>query len=367
MMDLERELSEMLAERAGRATNPPMQRTLRRVRVRRAVNAGLMGAAVIAVLVAGTAVLRAFPDGGPEVVAPSDEVTTEGPYGFTSEPGEFPTIASGTFRDATWELTSETITNDGIDSVRMDLSITTADGEVTSDQMDVVASDDILMMQLFELEGRVGDADVVFGATIPVVESVTVEVADGNETKITAHRFMDYDSRSTITGDFYLAFIPAGAPGFVIARDALGIDLDEEPFGRVSRAPRIVASGLSAENIRWGVMFGGLGEQGCIVFMSAEEGSKCYPREHFDPTKPLLMTVFDRPEVMGVTAVVGNEVARVRLEVDGEEAVELPWFSVRDSGPTWSLRMVAVGLKPGTTGRLVALDGNGDVLTEERF
>jgi hypothetical protein len=387
MMDLEHELSEMLAEKAGRISSPPMQHTLRRVKVRRALTVGIAGAAVVGLFVAGGAMVRLAAEDRSNIGPSTDEssspeigeaplITTEGPYGFTSALGEFPTIASGEFQDAQWELTSETITEDQIDSVRLTLSVTTGEGDVISTQQDVLAGDDTLMMKQLFLDGRVGAAppvDVVFGATTRNVDSVTVEVADGEELSIPAHFYTHYDSHSNITAHYYLAFIPAEAPGgtesrgFVIARDELGIDLDEEPYGRVSRAPRVVVSGVSDEDIRWGVMFGGLGDQGCIVFQSAEEGSECYPRERFDANEPLLMTVFDRTDVKGVTAVVGSDVGSVRLEVDGEEPVVLPWFSVRDSGPTWSLRMVAVALEPSTTGRLVALDGTGDVIAEESF
>lgn len=385
MSDLERDLSELLAEKAGRISGPPpVGRTLRRVKTRRALTVGIAGAALVGVFVAGGAMVQLAAEDRQDIGPSADDspspetgesplVTTEGPYGFTSALGEFPTIASGEFRGAEWELRSETLTEDGIDSVRLTWSVHTAEGESVSDQMDVLAGDDTLMMRHFALEDRVEGTDVVFGATTRNVDSVTVEVADGEELSIPAHLYTHYDSHSNITAHYYVAFIPAESPGgtesrgFVIARDELGIDLDEEPYGRVSRAPRIVVSGLSVENIRWGVQFGGLGEQGCIIFQSAEEGSECYPRERFDANEPLLVTVFDRTDVKGVTAVVGSDVGSVRLEVDGEEPVVLPWFSVRDSGPTWSLRMVAVAVEVGATGRLVALDGAGEVITEEAF
>ncbi|MGH2757077.1 MAG: hypothetical protein ACRDI3_04745 [Actinomycetota bacterium] len=368
MRDLEHQLTETLATRAGDvARRPPMDDTLRRVRTRRAFTAGLASVVVLAVAAGAVTLAQVLPNEDGEGLFPREQViTSEGPYGFTSREGDYPTIASGEFRGATWKLTGKKVTERGIDSIDLELSITKGDAVITK-QLEVVAADDVLMMRRAASSDVLGGADAVFGATTPGVDTVAVEVADGRRTSVAAHLFTDYDSNSTITANYYVAFVPAKPPGFVLARDELGTDLDRETYGRVSLAPHVVASGKQGA-VLWSLLFAGMQDRACFVFSTEEQGSECFSRNRIAGAGPLLPIVFERPGVRGVVAVISDKVASVRLFIAGRAPLELPIFEPdRADRRSWPLRMVAVGLEPGARGRLVALNGAQKVMARERF
>jgi hypothetical protein len=357
----------MLVERAGQVPLlPPMHDTLRRVRARRAVTIGVASVVILVAALGGAAFLRVLSgEGGRDLISRPGIITSKGPYGFTSREGDYPTIAGGEFRGADWKLTGKKVTERGIDSIQLELSIT-KDGATTTKRQEVVAADDILMMRRVRTGDELAGADAIFGATTPGVDTVAVEVADGERTSVAGHLFTDYDSNSTITANYYVAFIPAADPGFVLARDELGTDLDRETYGRVSLAPHVVASGKHGA-VLWSLLFAGMEDRACFVFSTEEQGSQCYPRAGIEGAGPLLPIVFDRTGVRGVVAVLSDKVASVRLQTQGGR-VSLPIFEPdRAERRDWPLRMVAVGLEPGAHGRLVALDGARTVIARERF
>jgi hypothetical protein len=197
---------------------------------------------------------------------------------------------------------------------------------------------------------------------------VEISVADGNDTMIPAHRFTDYDATTTIIADYYIAFIPGGARGFVHARDELGIDLDLETYGRVSLAPHVVVTGTLGE-ASWNVEFAPTQkDRFCLVFTASDIGSECVTREQLDSAGPLLVRTFERDDVLGIVAILSNEVGSVRLARDGLEPVVLPWFQPpQEDRDEWPLRLVAVALEPGTHGTLQAFTGGAEIIAEKKF
>jgi len=364
--DLENELTQLLASRAGHVDAPAMHDAIRRVRTRRAVTVGLAGVVVIAAVIGTTGLTSYLSDEEGRLFAPRRQIVSEGPYGFTSVQGDYPTIASGEFRGAQWELTGEKVTRRGIDQIHLELSIE-KDGTTVTKEQEVLASDDVLMMRRVGASEMLEGAAAIFGATTPGITSVEAEVADGNGTSIPAHLFTDYDDRSTITAYYYVAFIPADAPGFVLARDELGTDLDRETYGRVSLAPRVIASGKQGRTL-WSLLFAGMEDRMCLVFSTQEKGSECFSRSRVEGAGPLLMSVFEREGVRGVVAIISSDVGRVYLKIAGDARHELPWFQPpQDERRSWGLRIVAAGLAPETKGTLTARDGSGKVIAKKRF
>lgn len=371
MNDIEMQLKEVMADRAGSvAVAPDMGRTLRRTRVRRTANAGVGILTVVALTTISVAGVRAFtsPDAsGPDLAGPG--YTTGGDYGFTSIAGEYPTVASGEFRGAEWELTAMTVTERGIDTIDLQLEIR-AGSRSRVEGLEVLPSDDLLMNRRVAASDVFEGADVVYGALVDSVDSAQVEVADGGETTIEPHRFSEYDSRSNMTVDFYIAFVPGDIPGFVHARDELGIDLDLEPYGEISLAPRVVASGeVPGTGAPWSLEFAALQpDRTCLVFLaSGDPKNECLTRQQMEGAGPLLMVTFEAEDIKLVAAIMSDQVGNVQVEFDGR-SVYLPWFQPEnDDMVQWPIRMVAVGLEPGTHGSLQATNGAGEILAEERF
>ena len=370
MNELELDLRQLLTERADTVSAlPQMQRTVRRARVRRVANAGIATLAMVAIASVGVAAVEMFFRSEPRLGVATPGFTTEGPYGFTSVEGSHPTIASGQFRGADWRLAGTVSTEAGIDTVHLQLSIT-KDAKTVLDEQDVAASDDVLVTSHVQGAEILDGADVVYGSTVPGLDSVEVDIADGDGTLIRAHRFLDYDADTTITADYYIAFIPSDSPGFVHARDGLGIDIEVEEYGGVSLAPHVVASG-SVAGAGWSLELAPTEpDRLCLVFSSAEVGSECLTRDQIESAGPLLMVTFPRDDVLGVVAIMSAEVGDVRLVREGHEPDVLPWFEtgqgeLRD----WSFRLVAVGLDPATHGvlRADALRDQDEIIAEERF
>ena len=368
MNELELDLRQLLAERAQTVgALPQMQRTVRRARVRRAANVGVATLAVVALASVSVAAVEIFvrPEPRPDVATPG--ITTEGPYGFTSVEGSHPTIATGQFRGADWKLAGTVTTKDGSDSVHLELSIT-EDGQTVTDEQQVDATDDVMITRHVETIDLLDGAGVIYGATIPGVQSVEISVADGNDTTISPHRFTNWDATTTITADYYIAFIPGGGRGFVHARDELGIDLELETYGRVSLAPHVVVTGALGE-VAWNVEFAPTQkDRFCLVFAAGDIGSECVTRAQLDSAGPLLVRTFERDDVLGIVAILSGEVGNVRLARDGQEPVYLPWFEPpQEDRAEWPLRIVAVALEPGTHGALQAFAGGAEIIAEEKF
>lgn len=368
MSEIEQRLTRLLQERASEMTAAPKMRdTLRRARVRRSVNGGAALLSLVAVIGVSVVGVQTYlrPDVVRDVEVVNPAITTEGPYGFTSVPGEYPVIASGEFRGASWELTGTTTKKEFDDRVDVKLTIT-KDGRSVVGEVAVEATDDILVDQYLEATGVLDGANAVFGSNVRSVDSIEVDVSDGSETVIPVHRFTGYDSRSTITADYFLAFVPSGSPGFVYARDELGINLDYATYGRVTLAPHVIASGKVGE-VPWSFEFGSMvKDRLCLVFAPVEGGSQCFTRSEVENAGPLLVATFDLDDVLGVVAILSDEVWNVRLERNGGSAL-LPWFQPpREDLGEWPLRLVAVGLEPGTHGALQAYVDN-EIVAEKRF
>ena len=369
MNELEIGLKQLLSDRADAMESlPPMGHTIRRTRVRRVTTVGVASLAVVALATVSVVGIRAFVNAespSPDVAGPAE--TTEGPFGFTSAAGNHPIIASGQFRGADWKLAGTVTTRDGSDTVHLELSIT-EDGQTVTDEQRVDATDDVMITRHVDAIDLLEGAGVIYGSTVPGVQSVEVSVADGNDTKVPAHRFTTYDAATTIIADYYIAFVPGEAPGFVHARDELGIDLDLETYGRVSLAPHVVATGTVGE-ASWNVEFAPTQkDRFCLVFTASDIGSECITREQLDSAGPLLMKTFERDDAFGIVAIMSDEVGNVRLARDGQDPVVLPWFQPpREDLGEWPIRLVAVALEPGTHGALQAFAGGAEIIAEEKF
>lgn len=375
MNQLETELRDLLEDRARQVDElPRMEEAVRRAKLRRAMNAGTALLAVIVIAAVGTMAVRAIVEPEAARFAPATpDRSIAGEYGFGSESsdGDYPIIASGVFRDASWELIGKTVTRPTHDTVEVRLEIT-KDGRTVSDQIDVLPGDDVLMNRHMRTGNLLDGADAVFGATVAGVDLLEVEVA-GEATLLPAHTFRDYDSRSTITADYYIAFVPSDSAGSVHARNELGVDLDTETYGDLDLAPALVASGRTG-SARWALEFDAVNDdRACLVFATSDEvSSECFTREQIESAGPLLVTTFEREEVLGVVAIMSAEVAYSRVDPEGSGQVTLPWSQpAQEDLDQWPLRLVAVGLEPGTHGTLQALDGSdeygGDVIAEEPF
>lgn len=376
MNQLENELRDLLGTRAETVSAAPERHasTLRRAKGRRRATVGMALVATVAIVTGGVAVGRsALFDGKPmPPTKQGHDHNTEGPYGFSSEEGTYPVIASGTFGDSTWELRGERGTRyeGAVEVIRVELDITSESGESFSSKTFVLPGDDTLLIKHAEGDEVLdGQAGVVFGATGSWVDSVLVEMADGRETTITPHLFTDYESGTDLSGHYFIAFLPPGSPAFVAARDELGINLELEEVGRVSLAPHVVTGGRVGDE-NWSLEFaGGLQrDRACLVFAPDEQGTRCFMRAELEQAGPLFVTVFDRDDVKGIVAILADDVGSVRLRIPGRGPAILPTFEPdRSELREWPVRIVAVGLEPGTEGRLEALDGSRKVMERYDF
>jgi hypothetical protein len=370
--EFEVDLRDMLQSRAGDVTTQPqMHETLRRTKVRRVTNVGFATLCLIVIVGVAVVAVQAFlvptQRRTEEILRPA--VTTDGPYGFTSVTGEYPVVATGEFNGATWELTGTTVAEGEADHVDLKLTIS-RDGSSVIDEVRVDATDDVMLNRYVEATDMLDGAHVVYGATVPGVDSVEVAVADGSETVIPVHRFTDYDSQGTIRADYFLAFVPGDAPGFVHARDELGTDMDLEAYGRVSLAPHVVATGKVGD-AAWSFEFAGglVKDRFCIVFAPVAGGSDCFTRTELEEAGPILLATFESDDVSVVVGIIRDDVGPVQLVREGMDPADLRWFSPPDEDRAdWPLRFVAVGLPPGTHGAIQAYAGDGETqLEEERF
>jgi hypothetical protein len=73
--------------------------------------------------------------------------------------------------------------------------------------------------------------------------------------------------------------------------------------------------------------------------------------------------------VLGVVAIISDDVGHVRLAREGTIPVTLPWFQPPNEDlAEWPLRLVAVGLPPGSHGALQAIGADGEsVIARQRF
>lgn len=375
MRDVEAELREILFARAERASPPAtMHATLRRARVRQVLTGASAGIALVLLVLAAVTAARVLSDDRQQIAPREDTIQTDGPYGFTSYPREYPTVASGDFRGAEWELTGTRVMRaDGLESLHVTLSITNGAQTATKDFF-LLGSDEILQTHVVSASDILDGADALFGVTIrDLADTVAVEAAEGDEPTIPAHIFRDYESRSEFTVDFWMAFVPANEPAFVAARDELGADLDVDTYAGASLPPNVIASGRQGETL-WFVSFVQGDDHVCFTFyVEDDEGEEsCYARQRLETADPaVLVTTIDRPGVLGVIAPLTSGVGTVRLVLEGELPAHLSWREPPNLSdlPKWGFRMVVVGLRPGTNGKLVgySMSGDEEVVAEEEF
>lgn len=376
MNQLEIELKQMLSDRAlDPGSLPQIRPTVRRARVRRVVTAGVGTLVAVALATVSVAGVRAFTStdvSPPDVAGPG--YTTKGSYGFTSVEGEYPVVARGEFRTSEWELTAVTSDRGEMPTVLVQLSVS-SEGRTSVEEFEVLPSDDVLMTSHIEAPPGLG-AGVVFGATVPGIDSVEVDVADGDGTRIAPHRFVNYDSRSEMTVDYYVAFIPEEVSGFVHARNELGIDIELEGFGGARMAPHVFTGGRvvvdgEPTGIGWNLEFGVVGQdRACLVLATetSEHESRCFTHRDIRDAGPLHVVTFEHDDMTLVAALIGGEVGNAQLTVGGGEPMTLPWFQPKDEDlAEWPVRVVAVGLGSGSHGVLQAIADDGGILEEASF
>ena len=227
MNDFEAAVAEMLSARAERLEPAEGHResTLRGARRRRVGTALGAGALSMAIVLSGLGVVRAVDDApAPRPYAPDVATESSGTYGFTSTPGEYPYVATGEFRDAQWELRVAAIAPHRDDSVRITLGADRPRTNLTTTFQEVRRVDPIVVG--YEDGSWFFDRDVavVFGAVAP--EAATVDVwinhIDRPDRTFDAHLFERHDPKTGLRADYFVAFVPAGTLGLVIAKDADG-------------------------------------------------------------------------------------------------------------------------------------------------
>ena len=320
------------------------------------------------------------PEQGPLVVPTKnpDERTTSGPYGFTSTPGTSPpVIASGTFRNALWELRGEPQLRSRR-VVRLELELVVKDSPLEVVSLEVVRGADRLLLAHQAPDLLDGTAEVVFGAVAPRVDSVAVDFPLAPEPSVAPHLFTDHETPTGAPIDYFLAFIPPDVNGFVSARNQLGIDLDIGEINGGVPSPRIAGGQVgnpTSEFDRarhagyWWLDFRGHPDRACLALQSSlGTKSRCFTRVEIDAQRPLLVRTFLGEDVTCVVAILRGDVEGVRLQLPGEKSTVLPLtqplsYQLR----RWPLRIAVVGVVPGTTGTLDAFDATGGVIQRVNF
>ena len=297
--------------------------------------------------------------------AQSQQHRTEGRYGFTSTQGEYPVVASGQFQGAKWRLTVAIVDES---SVNLSLTIESNDGAPDVEEFVHIerASDAELMPKRVQLPELFGGVDVLFGGVVPDVAKVDVSPSDGSEMVIPAHRFLQHREQTFHT-DFFIAFAPLSVMGgFVHARDTLGVDVQMHPYGKNTLAPHVVASGRVGDT-SWGVEFAPTQkDRFCIVFSGRD--SQCMTRNELEAAGPIHLFRFDHDDVLGLVAIISEEVYNAQLTIGDGVPIVMHWFQPpNEDRADWPIRMVAVGLEPGTDGSIAATFADPEKKVEEEF
>ena len=240
MNDLEMRLQQMLTDKGATvsADRTRHQATLKRARTRRVGTAALATVVLLGVVAGGVAAVRTL--GEPRALDPAGvgEGEEAGTSGWdASVTNEYPEIARGTFQGRTWYLEGrrEELA-EGVDEVVLDFVIEPAQdgGTPLSATTRVVPGDDELLIEELAIPDE--GTRAVFGATLKGTSSVQAVLDDGS--RIDGFLATDYDSRSTITANYFVMFVPADQDGYVFARDHLGIDNEQEPIGNAPELDR---------------------------------------------------------------------------------------------------------------------------------
>lgn len=221
------ELKAMLQEE-GRLVTPDLRRrraVVGRVRRRRTAKAALSSVAVAAVLVASYAGIAATVD-RPERPAETRIAGHDG-YAFEWQRGDYPVLATGTYEGEAWTLEvvgdPDAAHPEDTESENPEILFTIEGGEIEGGAFETSASADVLPEPF---HSRLDEAELLMGAVSVEADRVTAELGDG--------RYYDAAIVDVAEGpldgtSYYLAFLPEGAAGQVLARDA-----SDTPIGRVA-------------------------------------------------------------------------------------------------------------------------------------
>lgn len=235
MSDVELTLSAMLADRAEKIEprDGHRERALGRARRRRVLNVVTAGFASLAVVAGGLGAARAL-DTSPAVRPAAADgsgktFATTGDYGFWSRTGDgYPYVATGSFRSAEWELRAAAISLEPDAFTRLTLQVRLRGSQVgTSTGLQTLDG----LFVTYHPAGEWaydGDFAMVFGAAPADAETVDlfVEQNGADPQRIEAHLYEGYDPKTSLTADYYVAFVRAGATGRVVARDGEGREVD---------------------------------------------------------------------------------------------------------------------------------------------
>ena len=274
MTEIDRQLREVLRDKALSISADFGRHgaTLDRARRRRAGTVVLSAAVVLAGVAAGVAIATSTPRPNDIQPAPpdnSEEVSHREWNGSITN--EYPEIARGKFRGRQWVLEgARGELAEGVDKVDLTFTIEGPDGPERATG-EVVPDDDAL--QDHELPLGDDSAHVVFGSALEEIYTVDAVLDDGSSHH--ALMFTGYDSRSTITAQYFVMFLPWGADGFVFARDRNGVDWEREPIGatpEIEAGSGPLLSGSFAQdawelNANWG-------ESRACLFMDMAGGTR---------------------------------------------------------------------------------------------
>ena len=236
MKDVEAALAAMLADRAGRIEpgHGHRESTMRAARRRRLSTVAAATVASLALAVGAFGAVRSSNDTpAPRPAAPRGSektFTTTGDYGFWSRAGSgYPYVATGLFRSAEWQLRAAAVSFEPDAYTRLTLQVRFRGSELgTSTGLKSV--DDGLFVNYHPGGEWIYDGDfaMVFGAAPAATEAVYL-LLDRNGTgppRIEAHVYEGYDPKTSLRADYYVAFVPAGSTGRVVAEDAEAREVD---------------------------------------------------------------------------------------------------------------------------------------------
>lgn len=280
MNDLEARLQQMLTEKVATVAADQARHhvTIRRARSRRVGTALLAVVVLLGVAAGGATVVRTLAE--PHALAPAEE--GEGEAGLDWDAtltNDYPEIARGTIQGRDWSLLGRRAElAPGVDEVVLEL-VVEGSGEGNgslSATTRVMPSDDELLIEQLVIPGE--NARAVFGATLRSARSVEAVLDDGM--RISGFLVTDYDSRSTITANYFVMFASADQDGYVFARDHLGIDDEREPIGTAPELDREASPLISGafDGMSWSVARDSSPDQMClnVILDGMDPAGRCF-------------------------------------------------------------------------------------------
>ena len=288
MTEHETRLREMMEDRvdsvvADRSRQVP---TMRRARTRRVATVLLSVMAVLAVVGGGVIAARSI--GEPAAFGPAggEQQGEAHSWGWDgSLTNKYPEIARGTFNGRKWVLEGRReLLDESTDKLVLTMTVDVADDGTAAQSAtaEVLPSDDPLINQEMVLSD--GSARVVFGAVLDEVYSVETVLEDGMRSG--AYIATGYDSRSTITAQYFVTFLRPESDGYLFARDYFGVDYERAPIGD---APEIEPENLpllsgAFDGKSWTAEASSTDSEMCmniLVDRGPQEG-RCYTAEEVD-------------------------------------------------------------------------------------